>query len=47
VLTAIRHAGALAPLEKIIVMTLIDSFVRTMELTEIKEQLLALERNGS
>ena len=44
VLTAVSE-GELTPIEATRVMGLIDSYRRTMELTEIKERLKALENN--
>ena len=44
VLTAVSD-GALAPIEATRVMGLINSYRRTLELTEIEQQLQALEAN--
>ena len=45
VLTAVSE-GKLTPIEATRVMGLIDSYRRTLELTEIEERLQALEANG-
>ena len=45
VLTAVSK-GALTPIEAARVMGLIDSYRRTLELTEIEERLRALEQHG-
>ena len=46
VLTALSE-GELTPIEATRVMGLIDSFRRTLELTEIEERLRALEKNNA
>ena len=43
VLTAVSEGGELTPIEATRVMGLIDSYRRTLELTEIEERLQALE----
>lgn len=45
VLTAVS-AGDLTPIEATRVMGLVDSYRRTLELTEIEERLQALEENN-
>jgi len=45
VLTAVSH-GELTPIEATRVMGLIDSYRRTLELTEIEQRLQALEANS-
>ena len=45
VLTAVSDGEELTPIEATRVMGLIDSFRRTLELTEIKQRLQALESN--
>ena len=44
VLTAVSE-GELTPIEATRIMGLIDSYIRTLELTEIEERLQALEAN--
>ena len=46
VLTAVSD-GELTPIEATRVMGLIDSYRRTLELTEIEERLRALENNNA
>ena len=46
VLTAVSE-GELTPIEVTRVMGLIDSYRRTLELTEIEERLQALEKNDA
>ena len=46
VLTAVSD-GELTPIEAIRVMSLIDSYRRTLELTEIEERLMTLEKNNA
>lgn len=46
VLTAVSD-GELTPIEAIRVMSLVDSYRRTLELTEIEERLMTLEKNNA
>jgi len=46
VLTAVSE-GELTPIEATRVMVLIDSYSRTLELTEIEDRLRALENNDA